>query len=69
MSKILKIELSDKELERLNILLNHYETTSESYIPFLIFKEYLNHDFRFAFEKNLNEKRCVASNNEVLHTL
>lgn len=69
MSIILKVELSEKELGRLNLLLAHYETTVEGYIPFLIFKEFLLHDFRSCFGKNLIEKKCVASNNGVLHTL
>ena len=70
MSKIIKVELTEKELERLNILLKHYDATVEGYIPFLIFKEYLLHDFRSTLVKeNSNENRCVALNSEVLLTL
>jgi len=70
MSKIIKVELTDKEFERLNLLLTHNEATVEGYIPFLIFKEYLLHDFRSSLVgEKFNKNRCVASNSEVLHTL
>lgn len=70
MSKIIKVELTDKELERLNTLLKHYEATIEGYIPFLIFKEYLLHDFRSSLVgKNLEDKSFACLNSEVLLTL
>lgn len=67
MSKIIKVELTDKEFERLNLLLTHNEATVEGYIPFLIFKEYLLHDFRSRLLKeNLEDKSFSFLNSEAL---
>lgn len=67
MSKIIKVELTNKELERLNLLLTHNEATVEGYIPFLIFKEYLLHDFRSRLLKeNLEDKSFSFLNSEAL---
>lgn len=68
MKKIV-IELNDNEYECLEVLLLHHDTTQEKYIPFLIFKEYLLHDFRSLKNEKFNEKECVALNSGVLHTL
>lgn len=67
--KKIEIELSDDEYECLEVLLLHHDTTKEKYIPFLIFKEYLLHNFRSLKNEKLNEKECFALNSGVLHTL